>query len=143
MTRFTKQLGTGNLYSLSDSCARNVSLIPIRSGIVTNVKEVISSLERTRRTWRTRRRKRSNSSFIDSLSLRPKIIERIPPETRIIRINRSDQDSISSGSERNRRVWPVGAVSNTITSHVGSSTWRNNSSKASASSSPGMTMSEV
>ena len=123
--------------------ARNVSLIPIRSGIVTNVNDVMDSFDSTRRTWRTRRRKRSISSFIASLSFRPNNIERKPPDTRIIRMILSDHDSMSSGSERNLRVWPVGAVSKTITSHVGSSTCRSNSSKARASSRPGMTISDA
>ena len=59
----------------------------------------------------------------------------MPPETRMRRRSRPDHDSINSGRDKKRSVWPVGAVSNTTTSHVGFSICFNNSSKASASSS--------
>ena len=78
-----------------------------------------------------------------SLSLRPNSMERRPPETLIKRSKRPDHASISSGKERNRRVWPVGAVSKTTTSQVGFSMCLSNSSKASASSNPGKIMSAV
>ena len=117
--------------------------MPIRSGMVTSVNEEVAGSLRTRRTWRTRRRKRSNSSFMASLSFRPKSIDRNPPDTRINRSSRPDHDSMSSGKDRNRSVWPVGAVSNTTTSHVGFSMCLSSSSKAKASSSPGRIMSAV
>ena len=60
-----------------------------------------------------------------------------------MRISLSDHASINSGNDKNLRVCPVGAVSKTITSHVGSSTWRSNSSNAIASSNPGNTISDV
>ena len=78
-----------------------------------------------------------------SLSFRPNSIDRMPPETRIKRSSRPDHASINSGSERKRRVWPVGAVSNTTTSHIGFSMCLSNSSNASASSRPGRIMSAV
>ena len=117
--------------------------MPIRSGIVTSVNDDVAGSLNTRRTWRTRRRNRSSSSFMASLSFRPKSIERKPPETRMSRRSRPDHASMSSGSERNRRVWPVGAVSKTTTSQVGFSMCFSSSSNASASSSPGRIMSAV
>ena len=115
----------------------------MRSGMVTKVKEDVAGSLRTRRTWRTRRRKRSSSSFMASLSLRPNSMERMPPETRIKRSRRPDHASMSSGSERKRRVCPVGAVSNTTTSQVGFSMCLRSSSKARASSRPGRIISAV
>ena len=134
---------TGSLNSAKDSCALTVSLTPIFSGIVTKVNWVISGLHRIRRTCNTRRRNFSNSSFIFSPSLEPNIIALMPPVNRCILIILSAHFSIISGSARNRNVCPVGAVSNTITSHPGFSKCFSNSSKAMASSSPGKTISDA
>ena len=111
--------------------------------MVTSVNEEVAGSLKTRRTWRTRLRNRSNSSFMASLSFRPNSMDRKPPETRMSRSNLPDHASMSSGRERNRRVCPVGAVSNTTTSQVGFSICLSNSSKAKASSSPGRIISAV
>ena len=67
----------------------------------------------------------------------------MPPLTRINRSSLPDHASINSGKERNLRVCPVGAVSNTTTSQVGFSMCFSSSSNANASSRPGRIISAV
>ena len=110
---------------------------------MTNVNEVIFGSLKILRTCKTRLRNLSSSSFISWLSFLPNNIDLIPPEILIKRINLPDHASIISGNERNLKVCPVGAVSNTITSQLGSSTCFRSSSKASASSNPGSIISDV
>ena len=104
---------------------------------------VTSGLQRILLTCKTLRRNFSNSSRIFSPSLEPNISALIPPVTRCIRIILSAHFSIISGSAKKRRVCPVGAVSNTITSQSGFSRCLSNSSNAIASSNPGRIISDA
>ena len=138
----TTQPVTGSLNSARDSYALTVSFTPIFSGIVTRVKRVTSGLHKILLTCKTLRRNFSSSSRIFSPSLEPNIIALIPPVNLCILIILSAHFSIISGKAKKRRVCPVGAVSNTITSQSGFSKCFSNSSKAIASSKPGNIISD-